>query len=106
MRGIVACLPHGRRTDVRCPVGLFPRQEMEIARLTKMVNQALAAAERASWARGLALTTDVLLACEHYDGETADCRLCRNFSVLRRGGAALVARGEGSVSRLHARRGE
>jgi len=32
----------------------------------------------------------VLLACEDYDEGTVDCRLCHNFSELRRKTATLV----------------
>ena len=33
----------------------------------------------------------MLLACEQYDEKSMDCRLCRNFSELRRKTAGLVA---------------
>ena len=80
----------GRRASIHCPIGLFPRQEEEIARLTQAINQARTAAEKAPWAQALIETVDVLLACEQYDEESLDCRLCRNFSELRRKTAALV----------------
>jgi hypothetical protein len=97
MVGPVGDLCTGRRTDVRCTAGLFLRQERQIAHLMRMVNQSSVPAERASWARGVALTTDVLLACEHYDEESGDCRLCRRFSALRRSEAGLVARTEARI---------
>ena len=80
----------GRRASIHCPIGLFPRQEEEIARLTQAINQARTAAEKAPWAQALIETVDVLLACEQYDEGSMDCRLCRNFSELRRKTAALV----------------
>ncbi len=80
----------GRRASIHCPTGLFPRQEEEIAHLTREINQARTAAEKAPWAQALIETVDVLLACEQYDEESLDCRLCRNFSELRRKTAALV----------------
>ena len=79
-----------RQASIRCPVGLFPRQEEEIGRLTQEINQARTAAEKAPWAQALIETVDVLLACEQYDEGSMDCRLCRNFSELRRKTAALV----------------
>lgn len=87
----------GRQTSIRCPIGLFPRQEEEIARLTREINQAQTAAEKAPWAQTLIETVDVLLACEQYDERSIDCRLCRDFSELRRKTAALVVK----AGRLH-----
>ena len=80
----------GRRASIHCTIGLFPRQEEEIARLTQEINQARTAAEKAPWAQALIETVDVLLECEQYDERSMDCRLCRNFSELRRKTAALV----------------
>jgi len=79
-----------RPAGIRCPIGLFSRQEAEIARLTQEINQAPTAAEKASWAQAMMKAVDVLLACEHYDEGTVDCRLCHNFSELRRKTATLV----------------
>ena len=82
---------HGDRpAGIRCPTGLFPRQEEEIARLTRAINQARTAAEKAPWAQQLIEAVDVLLACEQYDEGSMHCRLCRNFSELRHKTAALV----------------
>jgi hypothetical protein len=86
-----------RQASIRCPIGLFPRQEEEIAQLTREINQARTAAEKAPWAQTLIETVDVLLACEHYDEESLDCRLCRNFSELRHKTAAVVIK----AGRLH-----
>lgn len=38
----------GRRTGIHCPVGLFGRQEEQIARLTREINQTTSAAEKAT----------------------------------------------------------
>jgi hypothetical protein len=88
----------GGQASVHCPIGLFPRQEEEIASLTQEINQAQTAAEKAPWAQALIETVDVLLACEQYDEGSMDCRLCRNFSELRRKTAALVIKA-GRLSR-------
>jgi hypothetical protein len=80
----------GRQARIHCPIGLFPRQEEEINRLTQEINQARTAAEKAPWAQALMEAVDVLLACEQYDEQSLDCRLCCNFSELRRKTAALV----------------
>lgn len=79
-----------RQASIHCPIGLFPRQEEEIARLTQEINQARTAAEKAPCAQALIEAVDVLLTCEQYDEQSLDCRLCRNFSELRRKTAALV----------------
>ena len=79
-----------KAAGIRCPIGLFSRQEAEIARLTQEINQAPTAAEKASWAQELREAVNVLLACEDYDEGTVDCRLCHNFSELRRKTATLV----------------
>jgi len=82
------------QSNIYCAIGLFSRQEEEINRLTQEINQARTAAEKAPWAQALIETVDVLLACEQYDEGSMDCRLCRNFSELRRKTAALVAKAE------------
>ena len=87
-----------RPAGIRCPIGLFPRQEAEIARLTQEINRATTAADKAPWAQALMEAVDVLLACEQYDEQSLDCRLCRNFSELRRKTAALVVKA-GRLSR-------
>jgi len=79
-----------RQASIHCPIGLFPRQEEEIAHLTEEINRAWTAAEKAPWAQALIEAVDMLLACEQYDEDSLDCRLCRNFSELRRKTAALV----------------
>lgn len=79
-----------RQASIHCPIGLFPRQEEEIAHLTQEINHARTAAEKAPWAQALIEAVDVLLACEQYDGKSLDCRLCRNFSELRHKTASLV----------------
>jgi Mor family transcriptional regulator len=88
----------GRQASIRCAIGLFPRQEAEIAQLTQAINRAPTAAEKAPWARELIEAVDVLLACERYDEGSVDCRLCRNFSELRRKTATLVVKA-GRLSR-------
>jgi len=79
-------------TGLSCPIGLFPRQEGEVARLTKELNQASTAAEKGPWAQTLIAAVELLLGCERYDEGRADCRLCRHFSELRRNTATLIIR--------------
>ena len=78
------------QAHIRCPIDLLPRQETEVTRLTQAINLARTAKEKAPWAQALIETADVLLACQAYDEGSLDCRLCRDFSGLRRKTAALV----------------
>lgn len=84
--------------SIYCPIGLFPKQEEKIADLTREINQARTAAEKAPWAQELVGVVAVLLACDRYDGKSVHCSLCRNFSELRHKTASLVVKA-GSVSR-------
>jgi hypothetical protein len=77
---------------IDCPVDLYPRQEAEIERLTRSINQERTAAQKAPYAQSLLETVDILLDCEAYDEDNSDCRLCRNFSELRQKTAALVVK--------------
>lgn len=79
-----------RQKSIRCPIDLFSEQEAKIERLTEAINRAPTATEKAPLAQDLIEAVDVLLACEQYDEENVNCRLCRNFSKLRRKTAALV----------------
>jgi len=60
--------------------------------LTQEINRARTAAEKAPWAQALTEAVNVLLACEQYDEGSLDCRLCRNFSELRRKTASLIVK--------------
>ena len=87
-----------RPAGIRCSIGLFPRQEIEIARLTQAINRAPTAAEKAPWAQALIEAVDVLLVCDRYDEADLHCRLCRNFSELRHKTATLAIKA-GRLSR-------
>lgn len=78
------------QASIHCPIDLFTRQEEQIIGLTQEINQAPTAARKAPWAQELTEAVDALLACESYDEGSTDCRLCRNFSELRRRTAALI----------------
>jgi len=82
----------GSRANIECPTGLFSGQEAEGGRLTEKINRARTAAEKAPHAQDLIEAVNLLLACEAYDKENLNCRLCHSFSELRRKTAALVVR--------------
>lgn len=74
----------------RCPIGLFERQEAKIAVLTKAINAARGAAEKAPNARMLSDAVNVLLNCQDRDQANQQCSLCQSFSELRLKIADLV----------------
>ena len=77
-------------TGIDCPIDLFAKQEAEVARITGEINRAKTAGEKAPHAQELIAAVDVLLACEAHDADNRNCRLCRDFSGLRRKTATLV----------------
>jgi len=79
-----------KQANICCPIDLFPKQEVEIARLTRSINQAPTAAQKAPFARSLLEAVTVLLECPAYDEDNMNCDLCRSFSELRRKTASLV----------------
>ncbi len=79
-------------SNIHCPSGLFARQEAEVNRVTQAINQARRATEKAGWAQVLIEVVAVLLECDEYDEESQHCRLCQEFSELRRKTAALVVK--------------
>ena len=81
-------MSHQEQAGIHCLNALFAKQEVEISRLSQAINQAHTVGEKAPQA--LIEAVDVLLVCEHYDAVSADCRLCHNFSELRRKTATLV----------------
>ena len=88
----------GREAAIECPIGLFPRQEAEIGRLTTDINQARTAAQKAPYAQDLIEAVNALLDCVAYDQENLNCRLCRGFSELRHKTATLIIKA-GSLNR-------
>ena len=80
------------QASIHCPISLFSRQEGEITRLSQAIKQAPRAPEKAVWAHALVGAVDLLLSCEHYDEGNLNCRLCRQFSELRRKTAALIVK--------------
>jgi len=69
--------------NIHCPINLFSKQEKEIDRLTQTINRAEGAYQKAVHALVLIDAVGVLLACQSYDQENLNCRLCRKFSQLR-----------------------
>jgi len=77
-------LKNNPQANIQCPTeGLFHQQEEEIGRLTQVINQVQTAAQKKPYAQALIDAVDVLLACQSYDQENLNCRLCRNISQLR-----------------------
>jgi hypothetical protein len=78
------------QSRIRCPIGLFDRQEARIEALTKAINVEKRASEKASNARKLIDEVNVLLDCASYDRKNQNCCFCRNFSELRLKTASLI----------------
>lgn len=87
----------GARFAIHCPIGLFEQQEAKIGVLTKAINAAPTAAEKAPNARMLIDEVQILLRCQSYNQADANCNLCRNFSKLRLKTADVIA----TVGGLH-----
>jgi hypothetical protein len=82
----------GAQPEIQCPIGLFEPQEAKIAVLTRAINAARTASEKAPNARMLIDEVNVLLDCASYDRTNQNCRLCRGFSDLRLKTARLIVK--------------
>ena len=80
----------GLQAGIQCPIDLFRPQEAKIEVLTKAINAARTAAQKAPNATRLVEELDVLLDCASYDRANLNCGLCRNFSELRLKTANLI----------------
>lgn len=78
------------KPGIVCPIGLFGQIEREVEDITAAINRAPSAVEKAPLARKLRDAVAPLLDCKAYDGENANCGLCREFSALRDKTAAVV----------------
>ncbi len=88
------------KAHISCSIGLFPKQDAEVARQTEAINAARTARDKAPAAEAMLEAVNVLLACSAYDESRLDCRLCRNFSQLRAKMARLVVRA-GKLGQRH-----
>lgn len=82
----------GLQSQIQCPIDLFGPQEAKIEALTKAINAARTAPEKATSARMLIDEVNVLLDCASYDRANQNCCLCRNFSELRLKTASLIVK--------------
>jgi len=82
----------GSQSEIQCPIGLFEPQEVKIEALTKALNAAKGAPDKAPVARELMHEVGVLLGCASYDRANRSCGLCRSFSELRRQTASLIVK--------------
>jgi Mor family transcriptional regulator len=95
-------MKNNSQANIQCPIDLFPNQEEEIGRLTEMVNQAQSAAQKKTYAQALIEVVAVLLACQSYDEENQNCRLCHDISGLRHKTYSLVVKaGQLDENRRH-----
>ncbi len=80
------------RSEIQCPIDLFKPQEAKIEALTKAINAAGTASEKAPNASRLIEEVNVLLGCASFDRANPNCGLCRSFSELRMKTATLIVR--------------
>ena len=80
------------QSELRCPIDLFESQEAKIETLTKAINAAKTASEKAPNAHMLIDEVNVLLDCANYDRADRNCSLCRSFSELRLKTASLIVK--------------
>ena len=82
----------GLHSEIQCPIDLFKPQEAKIEALTKAINAAKTASEKAPNASKLIEDVNVLLDCASYDRANPNCALCRSFSELRLKTATLIVK--------------
>ena len=80
------------QSEIQCPIDLFEPQEAKIEALTKAINAARTASEKASNASKLIDEVNVLLDCASYDRANRTAALCRSFSELRLKTATLIVK--------------
>lgn len=76
--------------QIECPIGLFEGVEEEIERLTAGINRATAPREKSRLAHEIIESVTTLLDCRSYDANNANCRLCRDLSMLRQKTATVI----------------
>ncbi len=80
----------GAPARISCPIGLYQKQEEEIARFTAAINSSAAVANKVRAAQDLRLSVSVLLSCSAYDESNHACQMCREIAVLRDKTASLI----------------
>ncbi len=87
----------GPHLELHCPIDLFELQEGKIEVLTRAINPARTASEKAPNAHMLIDEANVLLSCASYDRANRNCNLCRNFSELRLQTASLIVKADAAA---------
>lgn len=78
--------------QIKCPIDLFDGCEREIERLTAAINRASTRGEKGRLAGELSENVSTLLACNSYDRDNFNCRLCRDLSTLRHKTVAVIGK--------------
>ncbi len=71
---------------------LFRKREWGIKELTRDINAARNASDKADLASRLMKEVENLLSCERFSDSNSECRKCRTISLLRKQTAELVIR--------------
>ena len=80
-------IPPSVPASISCPIGLYQKQEEEIARFTAA---SAAVTDKVRAAQNLRLSVSVLLNCGAYDESNHACQLCREVALLRDKTASLI----------------
>jgi hypothetical protein len=83
-------IPPSVPASISCPIGLYQKQEEEIARFTAAINSSAAVTDKVRAAQNLRLSVSVLLNCGAYDESNHACQLCREVALLRDKTASLI----------------
>ena len=81
------------RPQINCPI--FLKREWTIKELTRDINEATTASDKAEEAGRLKNEVEMLLSCEKYDPENEDCKNCKIISTLRKQTAELLIKARG-----------
>ncbi|MFZ0839750.1 MAG: hypothetical protein WAM77_19975 [Xanthobacteraceae bacterium] len=83
-------IPPSVPASISCPIGLYQKQEEEIARFTAAINSSAAVPDKVRAAQNLRLSVSVLLSCGAYDESNHACHMCREIALLRDKTASLI----------------
>lgn len=79
-----------RIKKIRCAV--FQTKNKRIKKLTKAINATRDVEKKAQLAEKLQELVNILLFCEKFDSESAECKICHLISNLRRRTVNLIMR--------------
>lgn len=82
-----------QKPQINCPI--FLKREWTIKELTRDINEAKAASDKAERAKHLKNEVELLLSCEKYNEKNEDCKNCKMISTVRKETAELLIKMKG-----------